>query len=437
MMGLKAVEGPNIGFFNRMLSTPLRMALRRTLSRYKGSPVTYKVVFSDGRAYQNRSGEPELSIIFKTIGAELRTVLFTDMGFLDSYFGQTIDIQGDIATLTKLDAHTAEDLVTKNANGPHSNPLNVLRNWWHKVRHDARSLAQAKANAEAHYDLPNEFFEIVLGPTFGYTCGYWDEHTKTLDQAQHNKFAHICKKLTIEPGCSLIEVGSGWGYLSLLAAKTYGAVVDNYGLVKAQNDHMQRTIDEQGLSNRIRILEQDHRALGLDGRQYDRYVSVGVYEHAQEKCLEDWISSIARGLKEGGIGVLHFIGHQQKRETNYFIRRHVFPGCYVPGLDETLRLMSKYGLEVLQIENFRRHYALTLDCWAENFSKNWKRIQRLDPSRFDERFRRRWDAYFKLCAEGFRVPNNLQRLYQITFSKGNTSTYPMTNDFIYQRTSED
>ena len=196
-------------------------------------------------------------------------------------------------------------------------------------------------------------------------------------------------------------------------------------------------IDSEGLGDRVRILERDHRELGADGRQYDRYVSVGVYEHAQEKHLDDWIRSISRGLREGGIGVLHFIGHQQKRETNYFIRRHVFPGCYVPGFDETVAVMSKYGLEVLQVENLRRHYALTLDCWAENFTKNWTKIRALDPTCFDERFRRRWEAYFRLCAEGFRASSNLQRLYQITFSKGNTSTYPMRNDFIYQQTAGD
>ncbi|MPZ10242.1 MAG: methyltransferase domain-containing protein [Kiloniellaceae bacterium] len=431
----KTVDGAHEGIFRRWLGVPLRTALRNTFSTYKASPITFEVVFSDGGVYRNRAGEPELSIRFKTVGAEMWTVLFTDMGLLDAYFDQTIDIHGDIAALVKLDAHADKGLSTKNAGGPHSNPLNILRNRWHKLRHDARTAAQAKANAEAHYDLPNEFFEIVLGRTFGYTCAYWGEHTETLDQAQHDKFAHICKKLALEPGCRLIEVGSGWGYLSLLAAKAYGAIVDNYGIVAAQNDYMQREIAAQGLGDRVRILEREHRSLGADGQQYDRYVSVGVYEHAQEKYLDDWIRSIARGLKEGGIGVLHFIGHQQKRETNYFIRHHVFPGCYVPGLDETVHLMSKYGLEVLQIENLRRHYALTLDCWAENFSKNWDKIHALDPNRFDERFRRRWNAYFRLCAEGFRTPNNLQRLYQITFSKGNTPTYPMRNDFIYRETN--
>ena len=416
----------------RWLSRPLRLALRSTFSRYKDTPLTYEVVFSDGSVYRNRAGEPALSIRFKTVGAELRTALFTDMGLLDAYFDQTVDIHGDIAGLVKLDAQGDATLAAKNSGGPHANPLNRWRNWWHKQRHDARTAAQAKANAEAHYDLPNEFFEIVLGSTYGYTCAYWGPDTRTLDQAQHDKYDHICKKLALEPGCRLGEVGSGWGYLSLLAAKTYGAVVDNYGLVRSQNDYMQRMIDAQGLGDSVHILERDHRELGTDGRQYDRYVSVGVYEHAQEKYLGDWIESIARGLKEGGIGVLHFIGHQQKRETNYFIRRHVFPGCYVPGLEETVDLMSNHGLEVLHIENLRRHYALTLDCWAANFASGWQKIRSLDPQRFDEGFRRRWDAYFRLCAEGFRTPNNLQRLYQITFSKGNTPTYPMRNDFIYR-----
>jgi len=165
----KSIGRPGTGDLGLRLNSPLRMALRRTFSRYKDTPLTYEVVFSDGGVYRNRPGEPELSIRFKSVGAEIRTALFTDMGLLDGYFDQTIDIHGDIAALVKLDAHAAEDLTTKNSGGPHANPLNRLRNWWHKVRHDARTAAQSTANAEAHDDLPNAFFEIVLGPTFGYT----------------------------------------------------------------------------------------------------------------------------------------------------------------------------------------------------------------------------------------------------------------------------
>ncbi|MFP4533215.1 MAG: class I SAM-dependent methyltransferase [Desulfobacterales bacterium] len=137
-------------------------------------------------------------------------------------------------------------------------------------------------------------------------------------------------------------------------------------------------------------------------------------------------------MKDGGIGVLHFIAHDKPQDTDFFIRRHIFPGGYLPGLTETISLMADHGLEILDIENLRRHYALTLSAWAENFDANWPAIHALDPKRFDERFRRIWRSYLHFCAEFFRAENSILRLYQITFSKGNTRTYPMDRAFIYR-----
>jgi cyclopropane-fatty-acyl-phospholipid synthase len=142
----------------------------------------------------------------------------------------------------------------------------------------------------------------------------------------------------------------------------------------------------------------------------------------------------ADSLKPGGLGMLHFIGHVEPRETEYFIREYVFPGGWIPSLAETLVEMRKCGLEILDVENLRRHYALTLDAWAERFDARWEVIHRLNPQRFDERFRRIWRTYLYSCAEMFRSPAGETNLFQITFSKGNVSRegYPMTRDFLYR-----
>ena len=131
--------------------------------------------------------------------------------------------------------------------------------------------------------------------------------------------------------------------------------------------------------------------------------------------------------------MLHFIGHVGVRDTEFYIRRHVFPGGWIPSLAETIAAMEDCGLEVLDVENLRRHYALTLDEWAQRFDRNWDRIHALNPKKFDERFRRIWRTYLVACAEMFRSPKSLTHLFQILYSKGNITrdNYPMSRSFLY------
>jgi cyclopropane-fatty-acyl-phospholipid synthase len=132
--------------------------------------------------------------------------------------------------------------------------------------------------------------------------------------------------------------------------------------------------------------------------------------------------------------MLHFIGHVGKRDTEFFIREHVFPGGWIPSLAETIVAMEDCGLEIVDIENLRRHYALTLDVWTERFDRNWDRIRALDPEKFTERFRRIWRTYLIGCAEMFRSPAQRTHLFQIVFSKGNITgrNYPMSRSFLYR-----
>jgi cyclopropane-fatty-acyl-phospholipid synthase len=166
---------------------------------------------------------------------------------------------------------------------------------------------------------------------------------------------------------------------------------------------------------------------------FDKVASIGVLEHAGRDQLAEVVRAHARFLKPGGLGLLHFIGHVGRRPTEYFIRKYVFPGAWIPSLADVLIAMEQAGLEVLDVENLRRHYALTLDAWAERFDRNWERIRELDPRRFDERFRRIWRTYLYGCAEMFRSPAGRTHLFQVMFSRGNASSasYPATRDFLY------
>jgi cyclopropane-fatty-acyl-phospholipid synthase len=179
------------------------------------------------------------------------------------------------------------------------------------------------------------------------------------------------------------------------------------------------------------VLEADFRE---KQGPFDKVVSIGVLEHAGRDQLDEVIKAHADCLKPGGLGMLHFIGHVGRRETEFFIREHVFPGGWIPSLADIVVAMEANGLEVVDIENLRRHYALTLDVWAERFDRSWPRIHALDPAKFNERFRRIWRTYLIGCAEMFRSPHGQTHLFQIVFSKGNVSreNYPMSRSFLYK-----
>src|SRR4029078_544668 len=147
--------------------------------------------------------------------------------------------------------------------------------------------------------------------------------------------------------------------------------------------------------------------------------SMCVLEHAERYHLQEVVKAHADFLKPGGVGMLHFIGHVGRRDTEFYIRKHVFPGGWIPSRADVIVAMEKAGLEVVDIENLRRHYALTLDAWAERFDRNWRKSQASDPKRFDEKFRRIWRVYLYGCAEMFRSPKGRTHLFQIVFAKGN------------------
>jgi cyclopropane-fatty-acyl-phospholipid synthase len=310
-------------------------------------------------------------------------------------------------------------------------PLVALRNWWHELRYSNAAWTQAKANAEFHYALGPEFYRLWLDdPLLLYTCAYWKEGTRTLEEAQRNKCDHVARKILLAPGEDVVDVGSGFGGFMFHAQERFGVRVTGVNATASQADMVRTEIDQRNLGSTLQVVSDMRDAR----REFDKVVSIGVLEHSGRDQLAEVIHAHARYLKKGGLGLLHFIGHVGHYQTEYFIREHVFPGGWIPSLADTIVEMERAGLEVLDIENLRRHYALTLDAWAERFDRNWERIRALDPKRFNERFRRIWRTYLYGCAEMFRAPEGRTHLFQIVFSKGNvtSSSYPMGREFLYR-----
>jgi cyclopropane-fatty-acyl-phospholipid synthase len=385
--------------------------------------VPFAVRFAGGGEYRNRTAAPAFTLVFRRASAYARIAAFGYIGLLESYFDGDVDVEGDLGQA--LAAGMEAD-----AGG--ANLAVGMRNRWHELRFSNRGWAQARRNAEFHYALGTEFYRLWLDdPLMMYTCGYWKEGTRTLEEAQRNKIEHVATKLRLAPGEAVVDIGSGFGGFMFHAQEHFGVRVTGINTTGSQVRMVQDEIARRGLGRSLEVIETDFRDVR---RQYDKVVSIGTLEHAGRDSLEEVVRAHAAFLKPGGLGMLHFIGHVGHFQTEFFIRKHVFPGGWIPSLAHTIAAMERAGLEVVDIENLRRHYALTLDAWTERFERNWARIQALDPGRFDERFRRVWRAYLRGCAEMFRSPKGYTHLFQIVFSKGNLArdSYPMSRGFLYE-----
>lgn len=399
-------------------------ATQKFLSRFaQATPVCFRVRFSDGSEFRNRAGEPAFTLVFNNRCAERRVAVFRHVGLLESYFAGDIEVDGSLAMLFRAGMDMGLD-------APPSGLLK-LRNAWHEFRCSNASIPQAKANARFHYGLGAEFYKLWLDlPAMMYTCGYWKEGTQSVEQAQQNKMEHVAKKIRLSPGETFVDIGCGFGGFLFHALEQHGALGTGINTTTEQVEWLQGEIAQRGLSEKLNVIEADFRRIP---GQYDKVVSIGTLEHAGRGQLLEVVRAHADALKPGGLGMLHFIGHVGVFDTEFYIRKHIFPGGWIPSLSETLAAMEACGLEVVDVENLRRHYALTLDAWATRFDERWEQIHALDPHKFNEAFRRAWRTYLWSCAEMFRSPRGTTHLFQIVFSKGNinTDTYPMSRAFLY------
>lgn len=388
------------------------------------SGVNFAVVLPSGVRYQAGIGEPVFTLLFRKDAALVASVARGHLGLLEAYFDQQIDLEGDLGAAMVVGMRSGFEL--------QFNALSSVENNFHEWRCSNGDLDQAKSNARAHYGLGEDFYRLWLDdPLKMYTCAYWREGAQTLEQAQREKIDHVCRKIRLAAGDRYIDIGCGFGGFMFRALETTGARGMGINTTTEQVQWLDAEIHRRGLQDRLQVREADFRAVDA---QYDKVVSIGVLEHAGRDQLAQVIKAHADFLKPGGLGMLHFIGHVGRRDTEPFIRKHVFPGGWIPSLADAIIEMERCGLEVVDVENLRRHYAPTLDAWAQRFSANWPAIQALDPERFNERFRRIWMCYLVGCAEMFRSGSGQTHLFQVLFSKGNISrsSYPMTRAHLYE-----
>lgn len=266
-----------------------------------------------------------------------------------------------------------------------------------------QNIRRVSQSVEHHYDIGNDLYEAMLGPTLSYTCAYWQGVT-TLDEAQLQKLDLVCKKLALRPGMEVLELGCGWGTFAKFAAENYGARVTGYTLSKEQVALGSELC--RGLPVELRL--QDYReARG----SFDRVVSIGMMEHVGYKNHRAYFETVDRCLKPDGLAFVHTIGgNVSERLIDSFFHKYLFPNALIPSLAQLTAAAE--GLFVIEdVHNIGPHYDPTLMAWHERFEAAWPALQ----SRYDERFHRLWRFYLLSSAGSFRA--RFTQLFQVVLSR--------------------
>lgn len=408
----------------------MRFILRSAISYFgNNTHDKLRVVFANKSEYRNYTGteEPRLTIVFKTRRAEWWSTLFFYQGIVECYIDGSVDLIADFPMQTLTDIGRSV-MGASGTQGFGFNPLMALRQWRQEERQDNFSHSKAKENAIFHYGHDPRFFELMLGKTVGYSEGFWTENTKTLDQAKVNNYEYICKKLQLKPGEKVIEVGAGWGFLPIYMVKKYGVRVTVFNPVPKQNEYMRRRFKAHGVDDRIELVEGDHRDIAARENEFDKYVSIGVYEHAGFKLrqYDSWLTSIQHALKPGGTGLISTTTFMEHGYTEFLVLKYIFPGGHIPSLPKTLESMDKVGLALIEVENLWPQYQKALMAWRDNLYAHWDEIHALNPNVFTESFRRAWLMYLEGTVDVFAKRMDLSH---ILFVKGREvmPTYPKHN----------
>lgn len=231
-----------------------------------------------------------------------------------------------------------------------------------------------QASIAHHYDVSNKFYRLWLDPQMVYSCAYFRDEQQSLAQAQQDKLDYLCRKLRLQAGQSLLDIGCGWGALAIHAARHYDVTVHGITLSKAQQRIAVKRVKEEGLEDKVTIELRDYRDLP-ENVNYDRVVSVGMFEHVGIKNFPVYFGTVKRVLKPGGLFLNHGITSEQRwsnTPVNRFINRYIFPDGELTRVSEVLDAMEKAGFEILDTEGLRRHYAFTLRHWVKALEENYK-----------------------------------------------------------------
>ena len=331
----------------------------------------------------------------------------------ETYIEQGWDVEdGKLAQLlTILRTNFEDELVRRGSMAAYAA---ILQTW--------NNLHASMRNVSHHYDLDESLFRAFLDQDMHYSCAYFRTPEQTLEAAQSAKCEHIRKKLCLKPGQKVLDIGSGWGSLGLYLAEQEDVQVTGLTLSNEQLGVAKQHAIQRGLDNQVEFRLEDYR--NHQG-EYDAVVSVGMFEHVGLRNFDGYFNKVGNLLSKDGIAMIHTIGHMDRpAATNPWIRRHIFPGGYIPAISEITTAIERSPLVFADIEVWRQHYALTLKEWNRRFQAVRSQFVR-DKG---ERFCRIWEFYLLSCQTAFEVESLV--VYQLQLSINNASV-PTTRDYLY------
>ena len=316
-------------------------------------------------------------------------------------------------------------LITKNMEFRYGNPMHLTgQDWFSRLKSwfaQINTAKSSKANVAHHYDLSGELYDLFLDEDKQYSCAYFSKETDTLEQAQYNKKDLIAKKLMIEEGNKILDIGCGWGGMALFLAEHYGAKTKGITLSEEQLLVAQQRTKDKGLTDSVTFSLEDYRHMD---EKFDRIVSVGMFEHVGRKQYETYFNKVRDLMTDDGIALIHTIGRADgPGTTDPWTVKYIFPGGYTPGLSEIAPIIEKAGLWITDLEILRLHYAKTLEEWRKRTFANKDKIVEL----YDDRFFRMWDYYLSSAECAFRNMGHV--IFQIQLTKSQHSL-PLTRDYM-------
>ncbi len=375
---------------------------------------TLKLTYWDGETRRYGHGQPEAHVTLKDRKALRKMLKSPSVAIGEAYMNGDIEVREPIEDLLKLAEH---------------NPLKLSMG---SKRRQLRQLNRNKRRTQAkhiahHYDVGNDFYRLWLDKeTMQYTCAYFKTPKDALARAQTQKTDHVLRKLQIQPGQSVLDLGCGWGYLLLKAAEKYGATGLGVTLSREQHAYATTEAKKRGLDKQISFKLLNYQDLLQSQRVFDRVVSVGILEHVGRGNHQSYFDVVNHTLKDGGISVLHSITHQAESPSDPWIDKYIFPGGYIPSVREITALMPAQGFYLFDYENLGQHYARTIEHWWKNFERHKPEVIRM----YDERFYRMWRLYLIGAMTTFSTGS--AHLSQWTFKKGQDPAWPPTRDYLYK-----
>jgi cyclopropane-fatty-acyl-phospholipid synthase len=370
----------------------------------------FRVVLASGE--ELGSADPLVARVrFRGRSAIYRLALDPDFQFGELYSDGRIEVEGDLVAL--LEAVFRGQLEAPGLRERLPGWLNLPQN----------TLSRARDNVHHHYDLGNDFFRLWLDERMVYTCAYFPTERATLEEAQLAKLEHVCRKLRLRPGETVVEAGCGWGSLALHMAQRHGVTVKAFNISRAQVVFAREQAAAEGLADRVEFIEDDYR--NISG-SFDAFVSVGMLEHVGTRHYRELGQVIDRVLTPLGRGLIHTIGRNRPARPNPWVTARIFPGGYPPSLREMAEIFEPYCFSVLDVENLRLHYALTLRHWLDRFEAQREQVGRL----FDDRFVRMWRLYLAGAQAAFTT--GAMQLFQVVFARGTNNDLPLTREHLYR-----